>query len=533
MLYIQGRNISFKYEEAENEILKNISFTVDKDSKIGLIGSNGCGKTTLLKILLGQLPFEGDLHRNNADNVAYLPQEPGFDDDLKMIDYFFNTKPELGELRKRLSESEENNADAEETVLLWYDYEKFDGFRFEADIERIAGQFGFCEEDLERAVSSFSGGEKTKLALASLLLSEPDLLILDEPTNHIDEDSLVWLENYLRNIKTPYIVVSHDRKFLDNCTRKIWELGRDGLKEYGGNYSLYRQEQERELNYKIEQQKTANRKIKQLKQAYSDRKQWAETHQASTGTEGNAKTYNSITNFAKYAMQKAKNIETRMEKLIEKAESEKPFIEKKRSFSIEGESKGGNVALRVEDLSFGFSGKFLFDGLSFELNRNDRLAVCGQNGSGKSTLLKLLTGNLTAENGTVRWSPSVKIGYYAQEFENLDFSKTILEEVTQGNNLMQSKARTLLGCLKIEKDMVFRPISGLSIGERSKTALAKILMTEPTVLILDEPTNHLEIESREALENAIMNYQGTLIVVSHDRYFREKVTDKMIELILF
>lgn len=528
MLYIQGQNISFKYEEAENGIFKNISFTVDKDSRIGLIGSNGCGKTTLFKILLGQLPFEGNLHRNNADNIAYLPQELEFDDDLTMTDYFFNTKPELAELRKRLSESEEN--DAEETGLLWYDYEKFDGFRFEAEIERIAGQFGFCENDLERPVSSFSGGEKTKLAIASLLISEPDLLILDEPTNHIDEDSLVWLEGYLANIKTPYIVVSHDRKFLDNCTKKIWELGSDGLKEYRGNYTFYKQEKERELNYKIDKQKTANKKIRQLKQAYSDRKQWAETHQASTGTEGNAKTYNSITNFAKYAMQKAKNIETRMEKLIEKAESEKPFIEKKRSFSIDGESSGGNIILRVEGLSFGFTDEYLIDGLSFELNRGERLAVCGKNGSGKSTLLKLLTGNLTADDGTVKWSPSVKIGYYAQEFENLDFNKTILEEVTQGDNLMQNKARTLLGCLKIEKDMVFRKISGLSIGERSKTALAKILMTEPSVLILDEPTNHLEIESGEALENAIMNYQGTLIVVSHDRYFREKVTDIIIEL---
>lgn len=530
MLYIQGQNISFKYEEAENEILKNISFTVDKDSKIGLIGSNGCGKTTLLKILLGKLAFEGNLYRNNADNIAYLPQELDLDDDIKMIDYFFHTRPELAELRKRLSESEENHADDEQIALLWYDYAKFDGYTFEADISKIAGKFGFCEDDLERPVSTFSGGEKTKLALASLLIGEPDLLILDEPTNHIDENSLVWLENYLINLKTPYIVVSHDRKFLDNCTKKIWEIGRDGLKEYGGNYSLYKQEKERELNYKIDQQKTANKKVKQLKQAYSDRKQWAETHQASTGTEGNAKTYNSVTNFAKYAMQKAKNIETRMEKMIEKAESEKPFIEKKRSFSIDGESSGGNIILRVEGLSFGFTDEYLIDGLSFELNRNDRLAVCGKNGSGKSTLLKLLTGNLTADDGTVKWSPSVKIGYYAQEFENLDFNKTILEEVTQGDNLMQNKARTLLGCLKIEKDMVFRKISGLSIGERSKTALAKILMTEPSVLILDEPTNHLEIESREALENAIINYQGTLIVVSHDRYFREKVTDRILEL---
>ncbi|MFA7124274.1 MAG: ATP-binding cassette domain-containing protein, partial [Candidatus Delongbacteria bacterium] len=218
----------------------------------------------------------------------------------------------------------------------------------------------------------------------------------------------------------------------------------------------------------------------------------------------------------------------RMGKLIEKAESEKPFIEKKRSFSIDGESSGGNVILRVEDLSFRFSDEYLIEGLSFELYKGDRFAVRGKNGSGKSTLLKILTGNLGPEKGTVKWSPSVKIGYYAQEFENLDFDKTILEEVTQGDNLLQTKARTLLGCLKIEKDMVFRKIAGLSIGERSKTALAKILMTEPSVLILDEPTNHLEIESREALENAISDYHGTLIVVSHDRYFREKVTDKVI-----
>ena len=528
MLYIQGQNISFKYEEAENEILKNISFTIDKDSKIGLIGSNGCGKTTLLKILLGKLNFEGNLYRNNADNIAYLPQELDLSNNLKMIDYFFNTRPELAELRKKLSESEDDYADDEKIALLWGDYTKFDGFSFEADISKIAGKFGFCEDDLERLGSSLSGGEKTKLALASLLINEPDFLILDEPTNHIDENSLVWLENYLINLKIPYIVVSHDRRFLDCCTKKIWELGRDGLKEYSGNYSFYRKEQERELNYKIEKQKTANRKVKQLKQAFTNRKQWAETHQASTGTEGNAKTYNSITNFAKYAMQKAKNIEDRMGRLIVKAESEKPFIEKKRSFSIDGESSGGNVILRVEDLSFRFSDEYLIEGLSFELYKGDRFAVRGKNGSGKSTLLKILTGNLGPEKGTVKWSPSVKIGYYAQEFENLDFDKTILEEVTQGDNLLQTKARTLLGCLKIEKDMVFRKIAGLSIGERSKTALAKILMTEPSVLILDEPTNHLEIESREALENAISDYHGTLIVVSHDRYFREKVTDKVI-----
>lgn len=525
MFCIQGKSITCKYEERRDPVFSNLDFTIDQSSRIGLIGNNGCGKSTLLKILAGiNSDYSGSIANLNRYQAGYLPQEATENFSGSLSDFLWSaTNDNLANIHRDLALDPEN-AD------LWNDFAALDGFDFEVKIDSWLDRFGLAELPLDQPFNQLSGGEKTKAALIRVLLTEPDWLLLDEPTNHLDEEHLDWLENFLLETRLPYIIISHDRRFLDSCTKTIWEIHKGGLSEYGGNYSLFKQEKEEEFARKTVEYQQAKRKISKLKETFLMLKQGAETHQPSTGTEGNSVTYNCVTNYAKYAMQKAKNVEHRVEKMIEKAETEKPFIEKKRKISFQENNRENRTVLTVKNLSFAYSDHEILNNFSLKLVQGEKIAVTGTNGSGKSTLLKILAGQLAGFSGEIVINNRVSAGYYAQEYENLDYNKTILEEVLQGDNSKQTQSRTILGCLKVNEELVNSRISTLSSGEKSKTALARLLVANPDLLVLDEPTNHLEIEARENLEKALIDYTGTLILVCHDKRFREAVTGSCLNL---
>ena len=526
MFSINLKDISFKYEDSTENILENICLTFNSNSKIGLIGRNGCGKTTLFKLLLG---FE-KTNDNQFESVkklqkGYLPQELRIEKVVSLEDYFLSLNPPLQATKKKINEHYSGFKPLDDVSLTkeLSTFENLNGYNFEIKLDKMLDKFEMGSIDLSRKVSTFSGGEKTKLAMIRILMHEPDILLLDEPTNHLDLTQLEWLERFLNDTNIPFITISHDRRFLDKTVSTVWEIEDKGLRIFSGNYSFYKYEKETEFNQQMHEFESQQKKIKQLKKTQNQRKNWANSYQGETGASGNARTYEDVTNHGKKAMKRAKNIEKRIEIIIEKEEASKPFIAKKRKLILHDSELKNKTMLNVIKLCKKFENNLVLDNINFEVRNGDRFAIKGKNGSGKSTLLKIITSNIMQSSGLINWAPKVKIGYYAQEYENLDLNNTIIEEVIQGKIREQTQARTILGCFNIEKDDVNRRISALSIGEKSKTALAKIIFSESNVLVLDEPTNHLEISAREALEDALMKFNGTIIFVSHDRYFCDKI----------
>lgn len=529
MQILRADNIAFQYDTQQDMLFENVSFSVYEKSRIGLIGKNGCGKSTLVDILRKRInPVEGSIYHKSELSIGYLPQELNLPEEESCISLLWDSKPTLAQLKNKIDHIEDFTPEQVSSILS--QFERNRGYDFEIAIEKITTRFGFDENMLQRKISSLSGGEQTRLALCGILLKNPEVLLLDEPTNHLDIDALTWLENFLNEIKIPYIIISHDRHILDSCANSILELSSTGVRTYSGNYSFYKQEKDQELHRKIHTYEEQKKKIKKLKSAAQKRTQWAYKHQAETGSEGYAPVYECISNLAKNAMVQAKNLQRRLERKIAEAEADKPFIEKKRSFHFETESIKSRRVLEVEHLTKNFGSKDVLDNLDLHIETGERLALIGKNGSGKSTLLKILTYHLDGYQGKVSWSPQAKIGYYSQDYENLNFQNSVLEEVIQGDNKIQTFARTVLGCLNISEKLINQPVKTLSIGERSKVALAKLIVSESNVLVLDEPTNHLEIAAREALEDALESYNGTVIFATHDRYLVDKIADRVINL---
>ncbi len=529
------QNINFRYENKPESIFENLSLDIYDSCKVGLIGRNGVGKSTLVKLILGEItPNQGSVHKNDDLEVGYLAQEIRYDEEQIVSDYFWSINTELNYVRYKLKDQSKLNQS--ELIELIGKYDDLNGYDFEIHIEKHISQFDLSESILNRNIGSLSGGEKTKIALIRILLNNPNLILLDEPTNHLDINTLQWLEVYLQNLKIPFLIISHDRKFLDNCVNEIWEIESEEIHRYSGNYSFYRESKEQDFQSKMHNFESQKKKINKLKKALVKRRSWSFQHQGQTGTEGNAPIYESVGNQSKSAMTRAKAIESRVIKEIEKAEAEKPWIEKKRRIIFSNSSLNCREILKVENLCKSFSNEVVLDNLSFSIKNHSRVSIEGLNGSGKSTLLKILIGSLEQTSGEFQWNPQVKIGYYSQEFDHLDDKRTIIEEVLDGIESdqtfseLQSRARTILGCLNLRKDKVYYKISELSIGEKSKVALTKLILSDSNVLILDEPDNHLEIVAREALEDALLNYSGSIIFVSHDRYFVEKIATESVGL---
>lgn len=532
MLLIKSVNLSFKYPGQIENLFENLDVSIYQNQKIGLIGLNGSGKSTLLEIFRGNLqPDKGTLHSLNKIKIGYLPQEIRDEGGGNVEQYLWSANPKLSELKNKTNQIQDWTKP--QNLEIYSDFENLGGFKFQVDIEKIVTKFEILPQILNKPVNTLSGGEKTKMGLARVLLTKPDLLLLDEPTNHLDLETLFWLENFLIDCSISHLVVSHDRKFLNNCVDQIWELKNKKITVYSGNYSFYKRQKELEFFHLVEKQQQLSQKIKQLKKVYQQKinkvksfesfKQERSVSKTGAFCKRDAGSGSSRLKTKKMA-KSAQSVKTKLEKLHDEISSAKPEKNKKRNISFNQANNKSKFVLKVENLSKSFEGKKVFKDLSFAVKTGVNFQITGKNGSGKSTLLKILTGFISDFQGTYLWNPQADIAYYSQDHHNLSLTESALTEVTGGNRSMENKARILLGCFNLTGDKVFKKIEQLSVGEKSKVLLAKIILSSANVLILDEPVNHLEIASREALEEALINYSGTIIFVSHDRYFTEKLS---------
>lgn len=518
------KDISFSYTFGEGNLFEKINLDINSGDRIGLIGPNGCGKTTLLKIIIGEeKPVSGKiLYSKSSIQTGYLKQEITSGYKGTLLDYVLEIYPEIQKVYSDLKRAELNISNEETATQYALLQEKFSSLRggeIKAEVEKTLSGLGFSKEEMVLDFNKLSSGQKTKANLAKILLSQPDFMILDEPTNHLDLSSLEWLEEYLLNFRGTLLIVSHDRTFLDKTVEKIWDLRRGSLNEYKGNYSFYFEQKEKEIQRQWEEYEDKRKKVKKLKQEAQRRKVWAKRKEKQRIGGGRAKGH--ITAVAAKLARRAKAAEKRAEQ-IEKVE--KPFEEKKVSLDFPDFDLSGNLVLSAADLSKSYDKKKLFEDLSFSILKGKNLAVTGPNGCGKTTLLKIILGEIEPDKGEIILGHKIKIGYFDQERKNLEEEKTILEEATSSDITDNPvRIRTVLGALMLRKDSVFKRIKDLSEGEKGRVIIAKLLLSGANFLILDEPTNNLDIDAREALENALKDYPGSILFVTHDRYLIKKL----------
>jgi len=502
-------------------ILENISFNVHEGDRVGLVGVNGAGKSTLFKILVSEIsPDSGDLYILKDKTIGYLPQNMSLDSSgtvmeemLKVYDNLIKMEARLRELEILIA-SEENMGDKvyHDTLMKEYsnlldEFNSKNGYGYNSFIKGVLTGLGFSPEDFDKKISILSGGQKTRVALGKLLLAKPDILLLDEPTNHLDLDAVEWLEDFLKAYRGTLFIISHDRFFLDEVTNKTFELGNRSIDEYNGNYSYY--VKEREI-----------RKEHQLKQYMLQQKEIARQEAI-------------IERFKAYNREKSiKQAESRQKALDRMELIDKPDNDPKAAkINFEVRIKSGNDVLTAEGLSKSYNNKQLFKDINFQIKRGERIAIIGPNGTGKTTLFRIIMGLVKPDCGNVSLGRNVIIGYYDQEQSDLNEEKTIIDEIwDEFPDLTQTKLRTILGAFLFTGEDVFKSINLLSGGEKSRVALVKLILSKANFLLLDEPTNHLDIISKEALENALLNYDGTILTISHDRYFLNKVATKIMYL---
>ncbi|MHB1392815.1 MAG: ABC-F family ATP-binding cassette domain-containing protein [Clostridia bacterium] len=501
-------------------ILEDITFTVQENDKVGIVGVNGAGKSTLFKMITGDLEKEvGDIFLSKNISVGYMSQDFSFesnnsiwDEMLTVFDQLIQMEKTIQDLELKISSmSTSSDNEALEPLLKTYanlqeEYKNSNGFGYKSQIKGVIKGLGFSTEDYDKPISILSGGQKTRVALGKVLLQNFNILLLDEPTNYLDIQSVEWLEEYLKNLKCAALIVSHDRYFLDMVTSRTFEIENRTLREYNGNFSKYiekkQQLRENQLKDYAEQQKDIARQ-----EAI-------------------------IARFRQYNREKSiKQAESR-EKALDRIERiDKPdVLPKNIGFKFDPGIRSGNDVLSVENLSKAFD-RLLFKDASFEIKRGEKVALLGPNGIGKTTMLKIIAGISKADAGYLRLGTNVIIGYYDQEQESLDYSKTVIDEIwDEYPQLNQTELRTKLAAFLFQGEDVFKEINKLSGGERSRIALLKLMLSKSNFLLMDEPTNHLDILSKEVLESALTNYGGTILLVSHDRYFLNKVSTKIIEL---
>lgn len=502
-------------------ILKNVTFNINEGEHIGLVGPNGAGKSTILKIINKQIETDsGDIFIDKSKKIGYLSQNLSleststiYDEVLLVFSNLIHLENKLSELEKELnkpydaSNEEYHNKLIKDYTLTSELYTNRGGYTYKAEINKVLKGLGFLENDYLKPIDILSGGQKTRVALCKLLLSKPDILLLDEPTNHLDLDAIEWLEEYLKSYKGTIMVISHDRFFLDSITDKTFELSNGCIDTYNGNYSTYI-----ELKKKVYEEKL---KAYNLQQA--DIKRQEEI----------------IERYRSFNREKSVRAAESRQKALDKIEIiEAPTKENKiTKIKFQPQIQSGNDVLHIENLSKHYGSKTLFENLNLDIKRGEHVALIGENGRGKTTLFKVLMNQVKSDDGICFIGKNVFLGYYDQEQSNLEPEKTILDEVWDDfPNLTTTQVRTYLAAFLFTGDDVFKKISTLSGGEKCRINLLKLMLSKSNFLLLDEPTNHLDIMSREALEDAILNYDGTVLVISHDRYFLNKVVDKIHEL---
>ncbi|EAA0265716.1 ABC-F family ATP-binding cassette domain-containing protein [Listeria monocytogenes] len=518
MILLQVQQIS-KFFGAE-VILDNIKLEVKTGDRIALVGRNGAGKSTLLKIIAGKMSYDGGtISKPKSVEIGYLAQSTGlessktiWDEMLSVFDSLRRMEADLRKMELRLGEPELYN-DPEKYQALMTDYDTLQhtfkesgGYTYEAEIRSVLNGLRFYPEDYEVEIASLSGGQKTRLALAKLLLAKQDILVLDEPTNHLDIETLAWLETYLQNYHGSLLIVSHDRYFLDKVVNQVYEISRTKIDHYKGNYSSFVNQKQAKLEQMWKEFDKQQKQIAKLEDFVA-----RNIVRAST---------------TKRAQSRRKQLE-KMDVL-----GRPQGDEKAAHFGFQFEKQTGKDVLMVDQLSIGYAkDKRIASNLTFEMKRQDSLALVGPNGIGKSTLLKTLIRDIPALSGEFHFGAGVKIGYYDQEQAKLTSNKTVLMELWDDYpELNEVNVRTTLGNFLFSDDDVLKNVQSLSGGEKARLALAKLTLLEANVLILDEPTNHLDIESKEVLEAALIDFEGTILFVSHDRYFINRIASKIVEL---
>ena len=498
-------------------LIQNASFHIEDHEKAAMVGINGAGKTTLLRIIMQELPADkGEVILAKGKRIGYLAQHQDLDTDLTIYDSLLQVKQHILDMELQMREIEKQmkyaKADELERLMdtysrLTHNFELENGYAYKSELTGVLKGLGFAESDFSKLVSTLSGGQKTRVALGRLLLSKPDIVLLDEPTNHLDMDSISWLETYLLNYAGAVLIVSHDRYFLDKIVSKVIEIDNGKVSSFSGNYSAY------------SEKKAMLRK--EAYQAYMNQQQEIK-HQEEV-----------ITKLKQFNREKSIRRAESREKMLDKMEVLEKPSELNASMKIRLEPKitSGNDVLDVKELSKSFPNLPLFSDLSFSVKRGERVAIIGNNGTGKTTILKILNGVIPADSGTFTLGSKVHIGYYDQEHHVLHMEKTIFEEISDDYpKLTNTEIRNLLAAFLFTGDDVFKQISSLSGGERGRVSLAKLMLSEANFLILDEPTNHLDIVSKEILEEALNNYTGTVLYVSHDRYFINKTATRILDL---
>ena len=501
----------------DNHVLKNASFHIEDHEKAAIIGINGAGKSTLLKIITGHLPADAGIVTFAKDkNYGYLAQHQAVDSENTIFDELLTVKQEVLDLEAsiRRTEADMKHASGEEFELLLKKYasmthrfEDINGYACKSEITGILKGLGFQEDEFDKKVATLSGGQKTRVALGKLLLQKPDLIMLDEPTNHLDLNSITWLETYLLNYKGAVIIVSHDRYFLDKITTKIIEIDNGVVSTFHGNYSDYAIQKEHLRTEQMNAYLNQQREIKHQEEVIDKLKQFNRE-------------------------KSIRRAESR-EKMLDKIERlEKPTeVRADMKLTLTPHRISGNDVMQVENLSKRFGSNQLFENVSFEIKRGEHVAIIGDNGTGKTTLLKIINELIPMDTGIIKLGTNVEIGYYDQEHHVLHMEKSLFEEISDDYpDLTNTEIRNTLAAFLFTGEDVFKKISALSGGERGRVSLAKLMLSEANFLILDEPTNHLDLTSKEILETALNAYEGTVLYVSHDRYFINKTATRILEL---
>ena len=508
MIIAQAQDLEQRF--GGNTIFSNISFSVPDNARIGLVGPNGAGKTTLLKIMTGQQePTSGQFTINKGLKVGYIAQENALDEDKTIWDEMLTVFDNLIEKNKRITKMQEQIAEhpEDEDLLqrydqLAYDFEQEGGFTYQAEIKSILNGFNFKENTWQKVIGTLSGGEKTRLAFVKLLLQKPPVLLLDEPTNYLDLDTLDWLEAFLKNYQGAIITVSHDQYFLDHLANQIFELNFGKLTTFKGNYSQYVKERELMNNQQEAAYEKQQEKIKKEEEFIQKNLVRAST---------------------------TKRAQSRR-KALDKMERIKPPKHKQKvRINFTSDRPSGKEVLIAKDLTIGYPDKTMVSDIDFQVNKNDRVAIIGPNGIGKSTLLKTIMKKIEPKDGSIKYGASLDIGYYDQELQSLDPSKTVLDTIWDRHKTMPEKdVRSILASFLFTAEDIDKTVGQLSGGQKARLTLTVLSLEKDNFLLMDEPTNHLDIEAKEVLEQALDTYGGTLLFVSHDRYFINELANKII-----
>jgi ATP-binding cassette subfamily F protein 3 len=514
MLQIDSISLFF----GERPLFNDVSATINPGERIGLVGPNGAGKSTLLKVIAGeQTPDSGAVKMSNTATVGYLPQD-GVEPDpsltvMQEVEHAFSEILELRKtyqrVQKKLENSTAGSSDHDDAVeefgQIQHQMEDAGAYSLGADIERVLDGLGFSPSDFSRPTTEFSGGWLMRIALAKLLLKQPTYLMLDEPTNHLDIESLQWIEGFLKQYEGAVIIVSHDKAFLNSVTGRTLALDRGNLYDYAGNYSFYEKKYAQEMELLKKQYENQQKEIKQT-QEFIDR--------------------------FRYKATKAKQVQSRIKQLEKMERIEIDDHEAEITFRFPPPERSGQIVMNIQNLVKRYDDLTVFDGVDYEIERGDKIAVVGPNGAGKSTFIRILAGLEPYQDGTVDYGYNVTPGYFAQhQAEELNPANNVLDEMkTEGTRDSETRLRTILGCFLFTDDDVFKKVSVLSGGEKSRLALAKMLLNPGNFLIFDEPTNHLDMQSKGILQQALQQFEGTLMIVSHDRDFLDPIVDKTLEI---